>query len=445
MGLANPANNRITKRRAKPETCPAVFPVPHDPFDHMQPSDPAFFVRDPIMGQAATEGGGPLSRAPLTEHRRVGLVLPGGGARGAFQAGVLARLGEEKLLSKVRIITGVSAGAINGAFLANHPKGLDDAATALTDMWSSLKTPQVLGTSPVGLVSNVARWGGQLLSGGAIPLPAPEALLDTAPLARLLQTYLGSGESELAGLTANLRAGRLDALAVTTTNYNTARAVTFAQQRPGAPPVEWHRPYREGRTAQLSVNHILASAAIPVLFPAVKLGSSWHGDGSIRHTAPLSPALHLGAEKLLIIATSGLPAKTEPAEQTDLPYPSPAQVLGVVLNALLFDHISYDIQYLNRISELARQAKHANPSGMRVVDTFVVRPSLDLGAMAAAHERDLPRSIQYLTRGWGSKAGEGSDILATVTFDHRYTARLVELGRMDAEARIDELREFIEG
>jgi NTE family protein len=133
------------------------------------------------------------------------------------------------------------------------------------------------------------------------------------------------------------------------------------------------------------VEHILASAAIPVLFPAIKLGNSWHGDGSIRHTAPLSPALHLGADKLLILATSGVPVKDEPVEGADLPYPSPAQILGVVLNAILFDHISYDIQNLNRISDLARQSKVANPSGMRVIDTIVVRLLMNATCRAACN------------------------------------------------------------
>lgn len=408
------------------------------------PNRPDLAVAESPAGDAAFEEG-PLSRVPVTPTRRVALVLPGGGARGAFQAGLLARLGEEKLLSKVRIITGVSAGAINGAYLANHPGGLDRAAIDLAQMWSNLRTPRVLGTSPVGLVSNVARWASQLLLGGTIPLPAPEGLLDTAPLAELLHGLFGEGEEQFAGLTSNLAKARLDAFAVTTTNYNTARAVTFAQLRPGIPDVEWQRPYREGRTARITVEHILASAAIPVLFPAIKLGDSWHGDGSIRQTAPLSPALHLGAEKLLILATSGLPAKAEPVKGAELPYPSPAQVLGVVMNAILFDHISFDIQNLNRINDLTLQSKVANPGGMRVIDTTVIRPSADLGALAAAHERDLPRSLQYLTRGWGSKAGEGSDILATVTFDQRYTARLVELGRMDAEQHLPKLREFIEG
>ncbi len=409
----------------------------------MQSTNPTFSITEPSVGEVSLDRD-PVSRAPLSTQRRVGLVLPGGGARGAFQAGVLARLGEEKLLSKVRVITGVSAGAINGVFLANHPRGLNEAAIDLARMWSSLQTPRVLGTSPVELVANVARWAAQLLSGGTIPLPAPEALMDTSPLAELLQGHLGSGNQELLGLAENLRQGRLDAVAITTTNYNTARSVTFAQTRPDMPSVEWHRPYREGRAARLTIDHIMASAAIPVLFPAIKLGNSWHGDGSIRQTAPLSPALHLGAEKLLILATSGLPVKSEPGNTVDLPYPSPAQVLGVVLNAILFDHISYDIQNLNRISELVRHSRVENPAGMRVIDTVVVRPSADLGAMASAHERDLPRSLQYLTRGWGSKAGEGSDMLATVTFDHRYTARLVELGRMDADQRLDEFRAFIE-
>src|SRR5690606_10341961 len=260
----------------------------------------------------------------------------------------------------------------------------------------------------------------------------------------LLHSLFGEGASQFTGLASNLEKGRLDAFAVTTTNYNTARAVTYAQLRPGIAGVEWQRPYREGRTAQITVEHILASAAIPVLFPAIKLGNSWHGDGSIRQTAPLSPALHLGADKLLILGTSGLPAKAEPRANVEVPYPSPAQVVGVVLNAILFDHISYDIQNLKRINELVRQSTVASPLGLRVIETVVVRPTADLGALAAAHERDLPRSLQYLTRGWGSKAGEGSDMLATVTFDHRYTEQLVELGRADADRRMDVLRTFIE-
>lgn len=405
--------------------------------------DPPFSTRNLEVANVA-EATGPLSRIPAGKTHKVGLVLPGGGARGAFQAGVLARLGEEKLLSKVRIVAGVSAGAINGAFLSNHPDGLDQAAIDLATLWSNLRTPRVLATSPFGLFGNVARWSGQLLSGGAIPFPAPEALLDTAPLAELLRTHLGQGESELAGVTRNIIEGRLDAFAVTTTNYHTARAVTFAQQHPALPEIEWSRPYREGRTAKLSVDHILASAAIPVLFPAVRLGNTWHGDGSVRQTAPLSPALHLGADKLLVLATSGLPRHAEPSPVEIMPYPSPAQVLGVVLNAILFDHISYDVQNLNRISNIVRQSAVAAPFGMRAIDCRVLRPSADLGAMAAAHEKDLPRSIQYLTRGWGSKDGQGSDILATVTFDHRYTSRLVELGRLDAETRLDELRAFLD-
>jgi NTE family protein len=410
----------------------------------MKPVDPPFSSRNLELANVG-EAMGPLSRVPAGETRKVALVLPGGGARGAFQAGVLARLGEAKLLSKVRIVTGVSAGAINGAFLANHPDGLDRAALELADMWCNLRTPRVLSSSPLGLFGNVARWSSQLLSGGAIPLRAPEALLDTAPLGELLRMHLGKGEEELAGIQRNIMAGRIDSFAITTTNYNTARAVTFAQQHPLLPAVEWYRPYREGRTARLTVDHILASAAIPVLFPAVQLGNTWHGDGSVRQTAPLSPALHLGADKLLVLATSRLPREAEPLPVEVTPYPSPAQILGVVMNAILFDHISYDVQNLNRISALVRHATVAAPSGMRPIDCMVLRPSADLGAMAATHEKDLPRSIRYLTRGWGSKDGQGSDILATVTFDHRYTARLVELGRIEAEVRLDEFATFIGG
>ncbi len=388
------------------------------------------------------ESAAPSGTVPLPNPPRIALVLPGGGARAAFQAGVLARLGEAGLLSRVRILTGVSAGAINAAYLANHRHGMNQAASELASLWSHLETPRVLRTSPTSLLGNVARWGGQLLSGGTFPLPSPRALLDTAPLAELLRSYLGHGDNELSGLAQNLALGTLDALAITTTNYATARAITFAQQRDDAAAFGWQRPYGEGRQARLNVGHVMASAALPVLFPAVKLGNAWHGDGSLRQTAPLSPALHLGADRIIVIATSAQPRQLE-VPGVDAPYPSPAQVVGLMLNAMLFDQISYDVQNLNRITSLLRSGASSAEQGLRPVECVVLRPTADLGGMAAAHEADLPRSLRYLTRGWGSKAGQGSDLLATVTFDRHYTTRLVELGRQDATARLEELSQAI--
>ena len=231
------------------------------------------------------------------------LTLTGGGARGAYQAGVLQRLGEAVGELEVGIVTGVSAGAINAAFLANHRGSFGTATRELARLWATLSTDDVLRSAPLELARNVTRWGMQLLSGGLDPLHKVRGLVDTAPLRELLTRILCDGDGELAGVRRNLEHGRLSALAVTTTSYATGQAITFAQRASDQPALSWRRPYRVGRSATIGVDHVMASAAIPLLFPAVKLEGTWHGDGSVRQAAPLSPALRLGAERVLVIST----------------------------------------------------------------------------------------------------------------------------------------------
>src|SRR4051812_24200370 len=233
---------------------------------------------------------------------RLALTLLGGGARGAYQAGVLERLSQALPELRFSIITGVSAGAINAVYLANSSARFAGAARSLQALWAGLSMEKVVRAATVEMLGNVARWGAQLLSGGIQPLTQAQGLLDTAPLRSLLRQALDAPDGSLAGVERNLAQGRLDALAVTTTSYETGQAITFAQQ-PAGQSVGWRRPQRLGRNGQISVEHVLASAAIPLLFPAIQIDGSWHGDGSVRDTAPLSPALHLGAERILVIST----------------------------------------------------------------------------------------------------------------------------------------------
>lgn len=377
---------------------------------------------------------------------RLALTLPGGGARGAYQAGVLSRLGEVFPYLNVGIVTGVSAGAINAAFIANHSSSFGDATRDLAALWAALSTEQVLRGATLQMATNVARWSSQLLAGGAQPLPRARGLLDTAPLRALLERGLGGPEGVLSGVDRNLRAGRLSAFAVTTTNYATGYAITFAQQAPGQPPVSWHRPYRIGMRAQIRVDHVMASAAIPVLFPAVQIDGAWHGDGSVRQPAPLSPALRLGAERILVISTVRGPNPEYQPEAIPDPYPSLARVIGVTLNSLLYGHTDYDAEQLARITALLRATPDgAARSGLRPVDALVLRPSDDLGEIAGQYEMRLPRALRYLTRGLGTREVHSADLLSTLLFESAYTRRLIECGRKDAERRMAEVRAFLEG
>lgn len=370
------------------------------------------------------------------------LTLTGGGARGAYQAGVLSRMGQALQDLDVRIVTGVSAGAVNAAYLANHLGNFGSATSDLAALWSNLRTADVFRGESLALAGNVARWGVQLLSGGLHPLPSARGLVDTAPLRGLLDRVLAGPDGELVGVRQKLADGRLGALSVTTTSYATGQAMTFAQLPPGRPAVAWQRPYRIGCSAVIRVDHVMASAAIPFLFPAVRIDGAWHGDGGVRQSAPLAPALRLGAERIIVISTVRGPAEGVTARHAGEEYPSLARIMGVTLNALLNDNAEYDAAQLRRITKLVRACPGAIP-GLKPIDLFMIRPSEDLGEIAAEYEKQLPRALRYLTRGLGTRELQSTDLLSTVLFESAYTRRLIECGRRDAARRIDELMDFV--
>ena len=374
------------------------------------------------------------------------LTLTGGGARGAYQAGVLERLGQAVGDLEFGIITGVSAGAINAAFLANQSEPFGIASRELSRLWGTLTSGDVLRGAPLGLAKNVTRWGVQLLSGGFDPLPRVRGLLDTEPLRKLLTRVLCDGSGELSGVARNIASGRLGALAVTTTSYATGQAITFAQHPKEHAPILWQRPYRMGQSAIITVDHVMASAAIPLLFPAVKIGDTWHGDGSVRQSAPLSPALRLGAERVLVISTVRDPFEQPRATTPESDaYPTLARIMGVTLNSLLYGHTEFDAEQLRRITGLLRACPSEQTAGFRPVELFLMRPSEDLGRMAAEYEDKLPAAIRYLTRGLGTQDENSTDLLSTLLFDSGYTSRLVESGRRDAERQLDALVRFVKG
>ena len=370
------------------------------------------------------------------------LVMGGGGARAAYQVGVLRGLARDHPELHAPILTGVSAGAINTAFLANRPEPVARGVEHLVDLWSELRTEDVFESNALALFGTAFRWGLRLLSGGSKLAPPTRGMVDTAPLRRFLCRVLGSEDGRLHGVRENLEAGRLRAVGLTTTDYATARTVTYIEGR----DVEmWKRPNRSALQTDLTVDHVMASAALPLFFPAIQIGDRWHGDGGIRLTSPLAPALHLGAERVLAISTR----YTKKGHEVDRPesygYPSPARVLGVLMNAIFLDALDHDALMMGRVNDLLRRIPEEQRGDLRVADLLILRPSRDLARLATKYEPRLPRSFRFMTRGLGTRQTRSPDSLSMVLFEPDYMNRLMDLGEEDAGVHRGEIAAFLAG
>jgi NTE family protein len=266
-------------------------------------------------------------------------------------------------------------------------------------------------------------------------------MLDTAPLRRFLnRVLLTDADGFLPGIEWNLREGRLHAVALSATSYTTGQSVTWVESR----DVElWQRPQRRSEAARLTLDHVMASSALPMLFPAVRVGSEWYGDGGVRLTAPLSPPIHLGAHRILTVSTRYDRSRAEADRPLTDGYPPPAQVLSVLYNSIFLDLIDEDIIRLDRINRLIDELPSDQREGMRIVEIMVLRPSKDLGKLAAEFEPRLPRFFRYLTRGLGTQRTTSPDFLSLLMFQEDYLRRLVELGEADADANADRLEAFL--
>ena len=365
------------------------------------------------------------------------LVLSGGGARAAYQVGMLRYLRRAFPDFRFHIVTGTSAGAINAVYLASHRDGMAAAAEGLSRLWSGLTFEQVFRVDVGALSKSTLRWGARLLSGGSTLAPRSKSLLDTSPLRRLLSSVMTTVSGELIGIGENVDEGRLQALALTTLNYATGQTVTWIQGR----DIEtWERPHRRSAKARLGVEHVMASAALPILFPAIRLGSAWYGDGGIRLLTPLAPAIHLGADRILAVSTRYKRSFTEADRPVVRGYPPPAQVIGTVLNAIFLDVVEQDAANLQRINRLLeRMAPGREAMGLRPIDMLILQPSEDLGKIAADLQYELPRTLGFLTRGLGSHETTSADLLSLLLFHPEYLRRLMDIGERDAEAAHDKL------
>ncbi|MFH1497125.1 MAG: patatin-like phospholipase family protein [Verrucomicrobiota bacterium] len=372
---------------------------------------------------------------------KLALVLGGGGARAAYQAGFLHQLAREFPELNFPILTGVSAGAINAAFLANAHDPFPRATDQLESLWRGITVEQVFRSDFPALLKNMLHWALRLTTGGTRVAQPTRGLVDTAPLKHFLKHGYRTDSGLLHGIEANLQSGRLSALGITTTNYRTGQSVTWVQ---GDNLATWERAGRSSRHCVISVDHILASCALPLFFPAIELGSDWHGDGGVRLTAPLSPALHLRADRMLAISTLHRPAAPLPNGTATHGYPPPATVLGVVLDAVFLDMLDHDASTLERINRLVRASPSPAEPDLRPVELLMIRPSEDLGRIANECEPELPLAFRFATRGLGTREAPRADLLATLLFQPRYINRLLALGARDAAARRDEVAAFLQ-
>lgn len=371
---------------------------------------------------------------------RLGLALGGGGARAAYQVGVLRYLSRRFPELDIPIITGVSAGGINAALLASHHGSFQQATQELEGLWGHLRMQDVFRTDLRSIFLTALRWTLRLGSGGVGPAPEARGLVDTSPLRAYLAEALHCVDGEITGVEYNVSEGRLRALALSTVSYTTGQSITWVQ---GCDIAHWERPMRRSRQTTMTVDHVLASAALPLFFPAVRIGKHWYGDGGVRLVAPLSPALHLGANRILAISTRYAKTMPEGEEAQVQGYPPPAQILGVVMNSVFLDLLDSDALRLERLNDLLDSLPESERQGMRSVQLKVVRPSRDLGQLAAQFEADLPRGFRFLTRGLGTRETRSSDALSLILFQPDYLKALIELGEQDAEAQADELGEFL--
>ncbi|PWB36064.1 Patatin [Pseudomonas sp. SDI] len=373
-----------------------------------------------------------------------GLILSGGGARAAYQVGVLAGIADllpPGAANPFPVIVGTSAGAINAVTLASGALHFPEAIRRLTAFWQGFRSHQVLRSDWPGVIRQASRFVGHSLLG--LGAQAPVALLDSSPLRTLLNDHL-----DLDGIGHAIEQQQLRAVAVTAFGYESGQAVTFYQGKGAIDP--WLRHRRIGMPTRLSVEHLLASSAIPLLFAPIKLGQEYYGDGAVRQSAPISPALHLGASRVLVVGVSGNPHQPAPGDGQQRIFsgvqPSLAQIGGHLLNSTFIDSLEDDLELLQRLNYLS----HLLPAdlnkrrlGMAPVEVLVVAPSQPLDEIAARHRRELPAALRVFLRGPGATKTSGAGVLSYLLFEAGYCSELIELGRRDALAKREQLCQFL--
>ena len=377
-------------------------------------------------------------------RKKAALVLPGGGARGAFQVGVLKAIAElmpRGTVNPFGIISGTSAGAINSVVLAAKARRFRVAVAELEQVWGNFRCHHVYRTDNIAMLGRSLRWLGAFVTGGTL-VRMPKSLLDNSPLRALLSRNVRFPRIE-----HGIEQGWLDAVSVTAAGYSSARSVSFFEA--SSNHKEWSHTRRAGVRSRLNLDHLMASIAVPMIFPPVRIANEYFGDGAMRQATPLSPAVQLGADRILVIGVRNEIVDSSSNPETPAPYPSFAEIAGYTLDTLFKDGLYSDLERLSRTNQLIDSvpADHRGPklSRMRPIDTMVIVPSEDLRSMAHRNRDTLPIALRMLLWGISGRGrGEGR-LLSYLMFEQAYTRELIELGYRDAMRVRDQLKDFVTG
>jgi len=373
---------------------------------------------------------------------RKALVLPGAGARGAYQIGVLKAIAEilpKNAASPFAVISGVSAGAINGAVLASRAAHFQRAVSEMERVWANFSVDQVFRTDSWTMLKSSLHWLAAIVLGGLGPRN-PVSLLDSTPLKELLASNV-----RFARIKQAIARGQLDALAVTASAYTSSRSVTFYQSRESVAP--WARVRRIGRPTEIGLEHLMASAAVPFIFAPVRIGGEYYGDGSMRHRAPLSSPIHLGADRILVVGVRDEHPDPEPVVDGSIDSPSFAHIAGYMLDTLFLDGLYADLERLTRLNLVLEQlgTENLKPplATLRPLHTLIIVPKEDLRQVAARHATELPRALRLLLRGVGAMNRDGMQLVSYLLFESGFTRELIDMGYRDALAMEEDLRAFL--
>ena len=374
-------------------------------------------------------------------NKTVGLVLSGGGARAAYQVGVLrgvASMLPQRERNPFGIICGTSAGAVNAASLASNADRFDRAVARLARTWGNLRIGQVYHANLRGAVRSLLRGVAALVAGG-LRGPKPVALLDCEPLADLLSRMIDFNRIQ-----RTIAAGHLNALCVTASSYTSGDSISFFHGNGSQEP--WRRARRVGRPAEIGLAHVLASCALPFAFPVVRIGEEHFGDGSMHQLAPISAALHLGAQRVLVIGVGS--RRPEEREAPDpAAWPSFAQIAGHMLDAIFIDTVDMDVERLQRVNRtlafIPDEVGNRQKAGLRTIETLVIRPSEPIAEIAASHAYELPGVMRWVMSRAGVLEPNGARVLSYLLFERRYCRHLMHLGYMDAMKQRERILDFL--
>jgi len=378
----------------------------------------------------------------MPRHKpRYGLVLTGGGARAAYQVGVLRAIADITKFEThpFQIISGFSAGAINGTWLASHTCNFETATQHMWAEWSQLRPENVFRTDLKSVSTIAGQWIRELGLGG-LKEKQITYLLDTTPLRKFVETKI-----DFKALNTSLRSGQLYGMSVTATNYHTGHSTAFFW---GSERIrDWENLNRISMRTEMTARHVMASASIPIFFPPVKIGSSFYGDGMIRLNAPLSAAIHMGAERLMVIGIRG-PSSTSEASNKKTSHISLGEIAGTILNGLFFDALDADLARMERINRtlalLSEKELRKHPDQLRPIPLLSMKPSQEVACMPSRELAKMPRTLRFFLKGLGMTSDKGTDLLSYLAFEPKYLISLLELGYEDTMSKKYQVLEFFD-